>query len=94
MTRAVRHAILPKDQGVSVNGVAIAREHIAREVQHHPARTPAEASKAAASDEKWLSLVGQMSGAAESGPGVFAPRADGCSPGIAHLQGVFDCGAD
>lgn len=48
MTCAVRHAILPKGQGVSVNGVAIARDLIAREVQHHPSRTPAEAWKAAA----------------------------------------------
>jgi peptidyl-prolyl cis-trans isomerase C len=39
---------MPKGNGVRVNGVAIARDAIAREVQHHPARTPAESLKAAA----------------------------------------------
>jgi len=48
MTCPVRHAILPKGQGVSVNGVAVPRNLIAREIQHHPSRTPAEAWKAAA----------------------------------------------
>jgi len=48
MTCAVRHAILPKGRGISVNGVAIPRDRIAREVQHHPSRTRAEAWKAAA----------------------------------------------
>ena len=33
---------------MTVNGVAIPRDVIAREVQHHPARTPAESLKAAA----------------------------------------------
>ena len=48
MTCSAHHANLPKGQGVQVNGVAIARDLIAREVQHHPSRTPAEAWKAAA----------------------------------------------
>jgi peptidyl-prolyl cis-trans isomerase C len=39
---------LPPGRGVAVNGVAIPRGLIAREVQHHPARTPVEAWKAAA----------------------------------------------
>ena len=34
--------------GVKVNGVVIPRDVIAREVQHHPARNPAESLKAAA----------------------------------------------
>jgi peptidyl-prolyl cis-trans isomerase C len=40
--------MLPKGNGVRVNGVAIPRDLIAREVQHYPARSPAEAWKAAA----------------------------------------------
>ncbi|MDX2237289.1 MAG: hypothetical protein NW203_06975 [Hyphomonadaceae bacterium] len=48
MTCAVHTVTLPKGQGVSVNGVAIAREAIAAEAQHHPAPTLAEALKAAA----------------------------------------------
>jgi peptidyl-prolyl cis-trans isomerase C len=48
MTCAAHQAILPKGQGVRVNGVAIPRELIAREAQHHPAPTPLEAWKAAA----------------------------------------------
>lgn len=48
MTCAVRHELLPKGQAVSVNGIVIPRDLIAREVQHHPSRTPAEAWKAAA----------------------------------------------
>ena len=39
---------LPKGHGVRVNGVEVPRDMIAREVQHHPSRTPAEAWKAAA----------------------------------------------
>jgi peptidyl-prolyl cis-trans isomerase C len=37
-----------KGRGVRVNGVPIPRDAIAREVQQHPAKTPAEALKAAA----------------------------------------------
>ena len=48
MTCSVHQTVLPKSKGVRVNGVAIARDVIAREVQHHPARTPAESLKAAA----------------------------------------------
>ncbi len=48
MTCSVHHANLPKGQGVRVNGVAIAPHLIAREVQHHPSRTPADGWKAAA----------------------------------------------
>jgi peptidyl-prolyl cis-trans isomerase C len=43
MSCAVRDTILPQGRGVRVNGVAIARDLLAREVQNHPARTPAEA---------------------------------------------------
>jgi peptidyl-prolyl cis-trans isomerase C len=39
---------LPKGEGVVVNGVAVARERIAEEIQYHPARTPADAWTAAA----------------------------------------------
>jgi peptidyl-prolyl cis-trans isomerase C len=39
---------LPNRNGVRVNGIAIPREVIAREIQHHPSRTPVEAWKAAA----------------------------------------------
>jgi peptidyl-prolyl cis-trans isomerase C len=39
---------LPKPKGVSVNGVAISREVIAREVQNHPAAKPIEAWQSAA----------------------------------------------
>lgn len=48
MSCSQHQAILPKGKGVQVNGVAIARDAIAREVQHHPARTPLESWKAAA----------------------------------------------
>lgn len=42
------HLALPKGSGVRVNGVAIPRDMIAREVQHHPSRTPAASWQAAA----------------------------------------------
>jgi peptidyl-prolyl cis-trans isomerase C len=49
MTCAARQSILPEEKhGIWVNGVAIPRDRIAREAQHHPARTPLEAWKAAA----------------------------------------------
>ena len=48
MTCSARDALLPKGTGVQVNGVAIPRDAIAREVQHHPSRTPAEAWLSAA----------------------------------------------
>jgi len=53
MTCAAHQVVLPKGQeaktnGVKVNGVAIPRDLIAREAQHHPARTPLDAWKAAA----------------------------------------------
>ena len=48
MTCTVRDTILPKGAGVWVNGIAIPRDMIAREVQNHPSRTPTEAWTAAA----------------------------------------------
>jgi peptidyl-prolyl cis-trans isomerase C len=48
MTCAVHQALLPKGNGVRVNGVAIPRDVIAREVQHHPSGTPAASWQAAA----------------------------------------------
>jgi peptidyl-prolyl cis-trans isomerase C len=48
MTCSLHQAVLPKGKGVQVNGVAIARDAIAREVQHYPAHTPLESWKAAA----------------------------------------------
>ena len=48
MACSVHQTVLPKSQGVKVNGVQIPRDVIAREVQHHPARNPAESLKAAA----------------------------------------------
>jgi peptidyl-prolyl cis-trans isomerase C len=48
MTCATHQVVLPKGQGIKVNGVAIPRDLIAREAQHHPARTPLDAWKAAA----------------------------------------------
>jgi peptidyl-prolyl cis-trans isomerase C len=48
MSCSVHSTTLPKSQGVKVNGIQIPRDVIAREVQHHPARTPAESLKAAA----------------------------------------------
>ena len=48
MTCSLHQTKLPAGHGVRVNGVAIPRDLIAREVQHHPARTPADAWKAAA----------------------------------------------
>ena len=48
MTCSIRETILPKGNGVRVNGVAIPRDLIAREAQHHPSRTPADALKTAA----------------------------------------------
>ncbi len=48
MTCSLHQATLPKAHGVSVNGVTIPRDLIAREVQHHPSRTPIESWKAAA----------------------------------------------
>ena len=48
MTCSVHQTVLPQGNGVRVNGVVVPRDVIAREVQHHPARTPAESLKAAA----------------------------------------------
>jgi peptidyl-prolyl cis-trans isomerase C len=48
MSCSVHETILPQGRGVRVNGVAIARDLLAREVQNHPARTPAEGWIAAA----------------------------------------------
>lgn len=48
MSCSVQHAVLPKGAAVKVNGVTIARDEIARETQQHPARTPADAWRAAA----------------------------------------------
>jgi len=48
MTCSLRQANLPKGRDVSVNGVTIPRDLIAREVQHHPSRAAIESWKAAA----------------------------------------------
>lgn len=48
MTCSLHQAALPKGNGVRVNGVAIPRDLIAREVQQYPAATPIEGWKAAA----------------------------------------------
>jgi peptidyl-prolyl cis-trans isomerase C len=48
MSCAVRDTVLPKAKGVRVNGVAIPRDLISRETQHHPSKTPAAAWTAAA----------------------------------------------
>src|SRR5262245_29470862 len=48
MSCTVHTAIMPKGTGVRVNGVAIPRDLIAREVQYHPASTPAAGWRAAA----------------------------------------------
>jgi peptidyl-prolyl cis-trans isomerase C len=48
MSCSVQHTILPRGAAVRVNGIAITRDQIVREVQHHPARTPADAWRAAA----------------------------------------------
>lgn len=48
MSCSLHSDLLPKGQDVRVNGVAIPRDLIAREVQQHPARSPLEAWKAAA----------------------------------------------
>jgi peptidyl-prolyl cis-trans isomerase C len=48
MSCALHEGLLPKGKGVQVNGIAITRDVIAREVQQHPSRTPIEAWKAAA----------------------------------------------
>ncbi len=43
MSCSLHFAGLPKGEDVRVNGVAIPRDLIAREVQQHPARSPLEA---------------------------------------------------
>jgi len=48
MSGAIHQVVLPKANGVRVNGVAIPRDAIAREVQQYPAPTPIESWKAAA----------------------------------------------
>jgi len=48
MTCALHSLELPKPQAISVNGVAIARDAVAREAQHHPAAAPRVAFEAAA----------------------------------------------
>lgn len=48
MSCSVHSIDLPRGDGVRVNGVAIPRDLIAREAQHHPSRTPVEAWRAAA----------------------------------------------
>jgi len=48
MSCSVRDQIIPRNKGVRVNGVAIPRAEIAREIQHHPAKTPASAWTSAA----------------------------------------------
>ncbi len=48
MNCEVHAAIQQKGKGVQVNGVAIARDDIVREIQQHPSRTPIDAWKSAA----------------------------------------------
>ena len=48
MSCALHQNALPKSRGVRVNGVAIPRDAISREAQHHSARTPLEAWQDAA----------------------------------------------
>jgi peptidyl-prolyl cis-trans isomerase C len=48
MTCSIHQSAMPKGNGVRVNGIVIPRDVIAREVQHHPGRTPADSLKAAA----------------------------------------------
>ena len=48
MSCSVHSTVLSQSRGIMVNGVKIPRDVIAREVQHHPARTPLESWKAAA----------------------------------------------
>lgn len=49
MTCAVKESTLPRPGNVvSVNGIAISRDLIAREIQNHPAKSPAQAWTAAA----------------------------------------------
>lgn len=48
MSCTVRDTVPPQGGGVRVNGVAIPRDLLAREVQNHPAATPAEGWTAAA----------------------------------------------
>jgi peptidyl-prolyl cis-trans isomerase C len=48
MTCAAHRTVLPKSNVVKVNGVVIPRDMISREAQHHPAKTPLEAWRAAA----------------------------------------------
>ncbi len=48
MSCSLHNLGLPKGNGVQVNGVAVPRDRIAREAQHHPARTPAGAWEEAA----------------------------------------------
>lgn len=48
MSCALHGTSIPQPKTVSVNGVVIARDAIAREVQHHPAQSPIEAWRAAA----------------------------------------------
>ncbi len=48
MSCALHSRDLPKPQAISVNGVAISRDAIAREAQHHPAAAPKGAFEAAA----------------------------------------------
>jgi peptidyl-prolyl cis-trans isomerase C len=43
MSCSLRDLGLPEGNGVHVNGVAVPRDQIAREAQHHPAPTPADA---------------------------------------------------
>src|SRR5262249_57435533 len=48
MNCALNRPDLPRPKPVTVNGIVIAREAIAREVQHHPALKPIEAWQGAA----------------------------------------------
>ncbi len=45
---AAHQSTIPRGHDVTVNGIAIPRDLISREVQHHPSRTPVEAWQAAA----------------------------------------------
>lgn len=48
MSCSVREAIAPQAKGVRVNGVAVPRDLISREIQQHPSKSPAAAWTAAA----------------------------------------------
>ena len=68
------HDLLPKRTPVSVNGVEISHDDIAREVQHHPALKPIEAWQSAARALVIRELLLQQARRLGIAP---APRSDG-----------------